>query len=78
MSYEPPDCSLKSIVSSGKGIVTELTAKWLISAQLHPSKILEVSAPEKELDDESKIDTKDDPNKERPSEEAESRGVRNG
>jgi len=72
MSYEPPDCSLKSIVSSGKGIVTELTAKWLISAQLHPSKILEVSAPEKELDEESKIETKDGPNKERPSEEAES------
>ncbi|XP_037710129.1 rab3 GTPase-activating protein regulatory subunit [Drosophila subpulchrella] len=72
MSYEPPDCSLKSIVSSGKGIVTELTAKWLISAQLHPSKILEVSAPENELDEESKIETKDDPNKERPSEEDES------
>ncbi|XP_016977703.1 rab3 GTPase-activating protein regulatory subunit [Drosophila rhopaloa] len=72
MSYEPPDCSLKSIVSSGKGIVTELTAKWLISAQLHPSKILEISAPEKESDDESKIKPKEELKEEQANEEAES------
>ncbi|EDX04770.1 GD22135 [Drosophila simulans] len=72
MSYEPPDCSLKSIVSSGKGIVTELTAKWLISAQLHPSKVLEISPPENELDDEAKVKIKDEPTKEPADEEAES------
>lgn len=72
MSYEPPDCSLKSIVSSGKGIVTELTAKWLISAQLHPSKVLEISPPENELDDESKVKIKDEPTKESVDEDAES------
>ncbi|KAH8281881.1 hypothetical protein KR054_003758 [Drosophila jambulina] len=58
MPYEPPDCSLKSIVSNGKGIVTELTAKWLISAQLHPSKVLEISAPENETDEETKTRAK--------------------
>ncbi|XP_043658733.1 rab3 GTPase-activating protein regulatory subunit [Drosophila teissieri] len=72
MSYEPPDCSLKSIVSSGKGIVTELTAKWLISAQLHPSKVLEISPPENELDDESKIKIKDETTEKPANEEAES------
>ncbi|XP_052851167.1 rab3 GTPase-activating protein non-catalytic subunit [Drosophila gunungcola] len=70
MSYEPPDCSLKSIVSSGKGIVTELTAKWLISAQLHPSKVLEISAPES-LDDESKMKPKGGPKEEQTDEGAE-------
>ncbi|XP_002069254.2 rab3 GTPase-activating protein regulatory subunit [Drosophila willistoni] len=52
MSYDVPDCSLKSIISSGKGIVTELTAKWLISAQLHPNKIIEITPPENEIDEE--------------------------
>ncbi|XP_033156235.1 rab3 GTPase-activating protein regulatory subunit [Drosophila mauritiana] len=72
MSYEPPDCSLKSIVSSGKGIVTELTAKWLISAQLHPSKVLEISPPENELDDEAKVKIKDETTKKPADAEAES------
>ncbi|KAH8260306.1 hypothetical protein KR026_009269 [Drosophila bipectinata] len=72
MPYEPPDCSLKSIVSSGKGIVTELAAKWLISAQLHPSKVLEITAPENESDEDSKLKKKDIPIEEQPSEKTES------
>lgn len=72
MPYEPPDCSLKSIVSSGKGIVTELTAKWLISAQLHPSKILEISAPERETDEETKTKGKIESKEELSKEETDS------
>ncbi|KNC27812.1 Rab3 GTPase-activating protein regulatory subunit [Lucilia cuprina] len=44
--YEIPDCSLKSIVSGGKGIVTDLTAKWLINTRIHPSKIIEIDKAE--------------------------------
>ncbi|XP_017152440.1 rab3 GTPase-activating protein regulatory subunit [Drosophila miranda] len=58
MPYETPDCSLKSIVNGGKGIVTELAAKWLVSAQLHPSKIVEITAPENEQDEESRVLTR--------------------
>ncbi|XP_030383632.1 rab3 GTPase-activating protein regulatory subunit [Scaptodrosophila lebanonensis] len=52
MPYELPDCSLKSIVNGGKGIVTELTAKWLISSRLNPNKLLEVIT-ESELTEEN-------------------------
>ncbi|ALC39415.1 rab3-GAP [Drosophila busckii] len=52
LAYEPPDCSLKSIVSSGKGIVSELTAKWLNSSRLHPKLVVEITPPENETDDE--------------------------
>ncbi|XP_061394474.1 rab3 GTPase-activating protein non-catalytic subunit [Musca vetustissima] len=44
--YEQPDCSLKAIVSGGKGIVTDLTAKWLINTRIHPSKIVEIDKAE--------------------------------
>lgn len=44
--YEIPDCSLKAIVSGGKGIVTDLTAKWLINTRIHPSKIVEIDKAE--------------------------------
>lgn len=44
--YEIPDCSLKSIVSGGKGIVTDLTAKWLMYSRIHPSKIIEIDKAE--------------------------------
>uniref|UniRef100_A0A034VHQ1 Rab3 GTPase-activating protein regulatory subunit n=1 Tax=Bactrocera dorsalis TaxID=27457 RepID=A0A034VHQ1_BACDO len=40
LPYEPPDCSLKYIVNGGKGIVTDLTAKWLINSRIHPMKIV--------------------------------------
>ncbi|KAH8298206.1 hypothetical protein KR018_011009 [Drosophila ironensis] len=72
MAYETPDCSLKSIVSSGKGIVTELTAKWLISSQLHPSKVLEITAPENDSEAESKAKPKELPKEKEPVEEHES------
>ncbi|XP_017491878.1 PREDICTED: rab3 GTPase-activating protein regulatory subunit, partial [Rhagoletis zephyria] len=41
LPYKPPDCSLKFIVNGGKGIVTDLTAQWLINSRIHPLKILE-------------------------------------
>uniref|UniRef100_A0A1B0G281 Rab3 GTPase-activating protein regulatory subunit n=1 Tax=Glossina morsitans morsitans TaxID=37546 RepID=A0A1B0G281_GLOMM len=41
IAYEPPSCSLKFIVNGGKGIVTDLTAQWLISTRIHPSEIVE-------------------------------------
>ncbi|XP_075152474.1 rab3 GTPase activating protein isoform X2 [Haematobia irritans] len=44
--YDQPDCSLKSIVSGGKGIVTDMTAKWLINTRIHPSKIVEIDKAE--------------------------------
>lgn len=44
--YEQPDCSLKFIVGGGKGIVTDLTAKWLINTRIHPSKIVELDQAE--------------------------------
>lgn len=40
LPYEPPDCSLKFIVNGGKGIVTDLTAKWLINSRIHPTRIV--------------------------------------
>lgn len=40
LPYEPPDCSLKFIVNGGKGIVTDLTAKWLINSRIHPMRIV--------------------------------------
>lgn len=52
LPYEQPDCSLKNILSSGKGIVSELTAKWLINSRLHPSLIVEITPPGNETDDE--------------------------
>ncbi|XP_034098251.1 rab3 GTPase-activating protein regulatory subunit [Drosophila albomicans] len=52
LTYEPPDCSLKNILSGGKGIVTELTAKWLNYSRIHPSLIVEFTPPENETDDE--------------------------
>lgn len=44
--YDQPDCSLKFIVNGGKGIVTDLTAKWLINTRIHPSKIVEIDKAE--------------------------------
>ncbi|XP_037958048.1 rab3 GTPase-activating protein regulatory subunit [Teleopsis dalmanni] len=41
LPYVRPDCSLKFIVSGGKGIVTDLAAQWLINSRIHPSKIVE-------------------------------------
>ncbi|XP_067624272.1 rab3 GTPase-activating protein non-catalytic subunit isoform X2 [Eurosta solidaginis] len=40
LPYQQPDCSLKCIVNGGKGIVTDLTAQWLINSRIHPSKIV--------------------------------------
>ncbi|XP_053961505.1 rab3 GTPase-activating protein non-catalytic subunit [Anastrepha ludens] len=40
LSYESQDCSLKFIVNGGKGIVSDLTAQWLINSRIHPSKIV--------------------------------------
>ena len=51
--YEIPDCSLKAIVSGGKGIVTDLTAKWLIHTKIHPSKIIEIDKAEAVLQETS-------------------------
>lgn len=53
MSYETPDCSLKNILNGGKGIVSELTAKWLNSSRLHPALVVEITPPENETDDEA-------------------------
>ncbi|EDW64165.1 rab3 GTPase-activating protein non-catalytic subunit [Drosophila virilis] len=56
--YEQPDCSLKNILSSGKGIVSELTAKWLNSSRLHPRLIVEITPPGNETDDEPEVKAK--------------------
>ncbi|KAL7741091.1 hypothetical protein ACLKA6_018126 [Drosophila palustris] len=58
LPYESPDCSLKNILSSGKGIVSELTAKWLNSSRLHPALIVEITPPENETDDEKPAKSK--------------------
>ncbi|XP_034471990.1 rab3 GTPase-activating protein regulatory subunit [Drosophila innubila] len=58
LPYESPDCSLKNILSSGKGIVSELTAKWLNSSRLHPALIVEITPPENETDEEQPAKTK--------------------
>lgn len=39
--FHQPDLSLGSIVSGGKGIVSEVTAKWLISHGINPIVLLE-------------------------------------
>lgn len=39
--FGTPDTSLGAIVSGGKGIVSELTAKWLISFGINPDLLLE-------------------------------------
>lgn len=56
MSYEPPDCSLKNILNGGKGIVSELTAKWLNCSRLHPALVVEITPPENETDDEAALE----------------------
>ncbi|XP_059221140.1 rab3 GTPase-activating protein non-catalytic subunit isoform X1 [Stomoxys calcitrans] len=65
--YEQPDCSLKFIVSGGKGIVTDLTAKWLINTRIHPSKIVEIDNAEivleggdKSVQNSTTVDTQQD------------------
>lgn len=56
MLYETPDCSLKNILNGGKGIVSELTAKWLNSSRLHPELVVEITPPENETDEEAPLD----------------------
>lgn len=46
LSYEIPDVSLRAIVSSGKGIVSELVAKWILSLGINPVILLETEASE--------------------------------
>jgi len=58
LPYDTPDCSLKNILSGGKGIVSELTAKWLNSSRIHPSLIVEITPPGNETDDEPSTKTK--------------------
>ncbi|XP_055855736.1 rab3 GTPase-activating protein non-catalytic subunit [Episyrphus balteatus] len=41
LPYETPDCSLKAIVTKGKGVVSDLATKWLLYSRIHPTKILE-------------------------------------
>lgn len=41
LDYEQPDVSLKAIVSGGKGICTELVAKWISSSGCNPSMLVE-------------------------------------
>lgn len=49
---------MKNILNSGKGIVSELTAKWLINSRLHPSLIVEITPPGNETDDEPEAKSK--------------------
>ena len=42
LPYAKPDVSLMAIVNGGKGIVTELVAKWLNSSSIDPRQICEV------------------------------------
>lgn len=62
--YEIPDCSLKAIVSGGKGIVTDLTAKWLIHTKIHPAKVIEIDKAEavQEISEASKNEHNDENN----------------
>ncbi|EDW04033.1 rab3 GTPase-activating protein regulatory subunit [Drosophila grimshawi] len=55
LPYEQPDCSLKNILSGGKGIVSELTAKWLNCSRIDPALIVEITPPENESDDEPEV-----------------------
>lgn len=41
LSYEAPNISLKTVVCGGKGIVSELTAKWILSFGIDPILLLE-------------------------------------
>lgn len=46
LSYDKPDVSLRAIVSSGKGIVSELVSKWILSFGINPLILLEADASE--------------------------------
>ncbi|KAJ6631749.1 Rab3 GTPase-activating protein regulatory subunit [Pseudolycoriella hygida] len=41
LEYDQPDVSLKAIVSGGKGICTELIAKWISSSGCNPNTLVE-------------------------------------
>lgn len=69
MSYETPDCSLKNILNGGKGIVSELTAKWLNSSRLHPELVVEITPPENETDEEAPLDKAKQKEKKKQKEE---------
>lgn len=55
LPYSKPDVSLKAIVNGGRGIITELVAKWVAAAAISPSQLLETA------DD---LDTSEAPNTE--------------
>lgn len=52
LPYETPDCSLKAIVTKGKGVVSDLATKWLLYSRIHPTKILERDSVEAEEEEE--------------------------
>lgn len=67
LSYEIPDVSLRAIVIGGKGIVSELVAKWILSLGINPLILLESDGTESRaaIDETDAID--DVPHTENPS-----------
>ncbi|KAG4066663.1 hypothetical protein HA402_007299 [Bradysia odoriphaga] len=59
IDYEQPDVSLFAIVSGGKGICTELVAKWISSSGCNPKMLVEpVSADGMEIDNSQEMKEK--------------------
>lgn len=50
LKYDKPKISLKSILNGGKGIVSELVAKWLTASGICPEKLLEPVIVEKDIE----------------------------
>lgn len=58
LPYSKPEVSLMAIVSGGKGIITELVAKWIAASRIDPKQLLESIAN----DDPSTPQSKFEPN----------------
>lgn len=48
MTYNYPEVSLREILRGGKGIVTELVAKWLTASEINPQKLVEIKLEDTE------------------------------
>lgn len=56
LSYSKPEVSLKAIVNGGKGIITELVAKWITASAVDPMQLLETNNADGEASDEVPAD----------------------
>lgn len=48
LSVELENCSLKTILTGGKGIITDLIAQWLIQLRIHPKQLCKVDSNQAE------------------------------